>query len=128
MIKMVASVMVGGALGTLGRFVLMGVVGQWVSGTLLPVATLAVNVVGCFIMGALVEILALAWSPSPELRAFLIIGVLGGFTTFSAFSLDVFYLADRGMMLWAAAYIAASVFLSLVGYFIGQSLFRLILA
>lgn len=128
MLKMVASVMLGGAVGTLGRFVLMGILGQWVSGTLLPVATLTVNVLGCFTMGALMEIMALSWSPSPELRAFLIVGVLGGFTTFSAFSLDTFFLMDRGATLGAAAYVGASVFLSLAAFFAGQSLFRLILA
>ena len=127
MIKMVASVMVGGALGTLGRYVLMGFLGQWIGGALLPAATLAVNVLGCFAMGALVEILALAWSPSPELRAFLVVGILGGFTTFSAFSLDVFYLVGRGMVLGAGAYIAASVILSLAAFFVGQSLFRAML-
>ena len=78
-------------------------------------------------LGALVEIGALAWSPSPELRALLVVGVLGAFTTFSTFSLDVAALIGRGAHAAAGAYIALSVVLSIAAFFAGLHLFRSLL-
>ncbi|WP_246200964.1 CrcB family protein [Azospirillum brasilense] len=71
-----AAVAVGGAVGSMARYLLMTAVGHWL-GTQFPYGTLIVNAVGCFTMGALAELAALVWSPSPELRALLMVGVLG---------------------------------------------------
>src|SRR5688572_29968151 len=83
-------------------------------GVMFPWGTLTVNVLGSFAMGALAGWLAFkageGWSQS--LRLFLTTGILGGFTTFSAFSLDAVLLWERGQMGLAAAYVAASVLLS----------------
>lgn len=125
-IKMIASIAVGGAAGAVARYAVMGIVGKWL-GTGFPYATLAVNVAGCFVMGALVEIFALVWSANPEIRALLTVGFLGGFTTFSAFALDVYVLLEHGRPGFAALYIAASVFLSVFAFFGGLYLFRHIL-
>jgi CrcB protein len=123
---MVAAVAAGGAIGAVGRYLLATQVGHWF-GTGFPWGTFAVNVIGCAIMGVLTELFALAWSPSPELRALLTVGILGGFTTFSAFSLDTILLMER--QVWAAAllYVLGSVLLSLAGFFGAMRLMRLVL-
>jgi fluoride exporter len=116
-------VALGGAIGSAARYG----VNVW-SGRLLgsefPWHTFIVNVLGCFAMGALVELMALKLSVSNETRAFLTTGILGGFTTFSAFSLDFAVLVERKSYGAAAAYGAGSVALSLIAVFAGLSLVR----
>ncbi|MCG8696219.1 MAG: CrcB family protein, partial [Minwuiales bacterium] len=92
-----------------------------------PVGTVTVNIVGSFLMGALVALMALKLSPSPELRAFLTVGLLGGFTTFSAFSLDAVLLYERGAFAAAAAYVAVSVVCSIGGLVAGLQIVRQVL-
>ena len=92
-----------------------------------PWGTLAVNVLGSIAMGVLVEVTAQVWSPSPEVRALLVVGVLGAFTTFSTFSLDVVFLIDRGEFLAALAYILASVIVCVAGLYAGMHGMRAIL-
>jgi fluoride exporter len=95
-------------------------------GTAFPWGTLTVNVVGSFLMGAIAGWLAFkageGWSQS--LRLFLTTGILGGFTTFSAFSLDAVLIWERGQIGPAAAYVAASVALSIGGLVAGLALIR----
>jgi CrcB protein len=93
-----------------------------------PWATLTINVVGCFLMGVLIEALAQRYQGTPELRTFLATGVLGGFTTFSAFSLEFATLYERGETLAAAGYVIASVVLTLVAVFAGLAVARAVLA
>jgi CrcB protein len=81
-------------------------------------------VAGCFCMGALVALMALKLNVSPEIRAFLTTGILGGFTTFSAFSLDFALLVERKTYAAALAYGAGSVVLSLIAVFAGLYLVR----
>jgi len=99
-----------------------------VCGPAFPWGTLTVNIVGSFVMGALAGWLAFkaehGWSQ--PLRLFLSTGVLGGFTTFSAFSLDAVLLWERGQAGLAAAYVAASVLLSIAGLMAGLALVRVI--
>ncbi len=113
-----AAIAAGGALGAVARFLVAGAVERWL-GAEFPHGTLAVNVLGSFAMGVLIGVSAVAWSPSPELRAAIAIGLLGGFTTFSTFSLDVAALTGRGEWAPAGIYIMASVFLSIGGLFAG---------
>ena len=120
-------VMAGGALGSLGRYLVATQVSDWLPNLRFPMGTLAVNAIGCAVAGVLIEIFADLWVPSTEARAFLIVGVLGGFTTFSAFSIETFFLIERGSYLLAGAYIAGSVVISLLAFFGAQALFRLIL-
>lgn len=120
---LIAAVALGGALGSAARYLSMAAIGHWL-GAAFPWGTLAVNVVGSLVMGVLVEASALAWSPGPELRAFLTVGVLGGFTTFSTFSLDVAYLAERQESGLAAIYVLASVVLSVMAVFVGMMIVR----
>ena len=125
--KLLAAIALGGAAGALGRhFVAAGMVAWFGHG--FPIGTLVVNVVGSFVMGALVETMALVWSPPLELRALLTVGLLGAFTTFSTFSLDVVTLYQRGEAAQAALYIAASFVLSVGALFAGMRLLRMVLA
>ena len=127
MVKMLLAVAAGGAVGAVGRYLVVSAVGH-IFGTSFPLGTIVVNVIGSFVLGALIEALALAWSPPPELRAMLVVGVLGAFTTFSAFSMDVVLLYERGALGQAALYIAASVILSIAAFFLGLHLLRSALA
>ena len=89
-----------------------------------PVGTLAVNVVGSLLMGLLAGWLALKGSGGSGLRLFLGTGVLGGFTTFSAFSLDAVLLWERGAAAGAALYVLASVVLSILALLLGLAVVR----
>lgn len=121
--KVLLAVAAGGALGAVGRYLVMIQVAHWF-GTAFPFATLAVNVIGSFILGLLIELLALVWSPPQELRALIVVGVLGAFTTFSTFSMDVVLQVERGEANWAMVYVIASVVLSVGGFFAGMYLVR----
>ena len=125
--NMLLAVACGGALGAVARYLVMAQVGHWL-GTVFPYGTLIVNVVGSFALGALIEIMALVWSPSQEVRAILVVGFLGAFTTFSTFSLDVVALVQRDALAQAALYIAASVTLSVAAVYAGMRVFRMVLA
>ena len=89
-----------------------------------PWHTLAVNLIGCFAMGVIVELMALRLNVGNDVRAFLTTGILGGFTTFSAFSLDFALLVERKSYAAAGAYAAGSVLLSLAAVFAGLHLVR----
>jgi len=91
-----------------------------------PWGTIIVNVVGSFLMGLLIEALALRYSGSVELRTFLATGVLGGLTTFSAFSLDFAILLERGAHLPAALYLLGSVSLAILALFAGLAAGRML--
>ncbi len=118
------SVALGGALGACARYG-AGTLMLRLMGPGYPYGTLFVNIVGSFLMGLLIEYMALKWSPSPEMRSFLVTGFLGAFTTFSTFSLDVALQVQRGEYLAAGGYILLSVFLSIVGLFVGLHLMRI---
>ena len=122
-LKTLLFVAAGGALGASARY-LVGVGSGRLLGLGFPWGTLTVNVLGCFLMGLLIEAMALRWSVSNELRAFLTIGILGGFTTFSAFSVDFAYLFERGDHMAAWLYLMASVGLSIGALFLGLAIVR----
>ena len=86
-----------------------------------------VNILGSFILGALVETFAIVWSPSQELRALIVVGALGAFTTFSTFSMDVVFLCSKGQMLQAALYIGSSVAFAGLAFFLALHLMRMVL-
>lgn len=113
----------GGALGAAARY-LAGIGAAWLLGYGFPWGTLAVNVVGCFLMGLLIELGALKLSMSNEMRTFLATGILGGFTTFSAFALDFALLVERKEHMFAWAYLGASVILSVAALFLAMAIVR----
>ena len=125
--KIIFVIAVGGALGAVARYAVMVGAGHWASFSS-PYGTMAVNILGSFLLGALMEIMALFWNPSEEMRVFLLVGVLGGFTTFSSFSLDTVLLLQRNELGLATLYVGGSVVLSILGFLAGLSLLRQVLA
>ena len=117
----------GGALGAVGRYLAVAAIAGLMGGAF-PYGTLAVNVAGCLVLGLLAEAMAAVWPASQEMRAFLVAGLLGAFTTFSAFSLDTVDLVERGHLAAAAAYVLASVALSILALAVGLKAMRLVLA
>jgi CrcB protein len=116
---------VGGALGS-GLRHLVNVGALRLFGPEFPVGTLTVNAVGSLLMGVLVELVALRFDASPELRVLVTTGVLGGFTTFSAFSLDFVLMMERGAYFMAAVYLVASVTVSILAVVGGLTIGRMV--
>ncbi len=116
--KLVLAVALGGAIGAVARHRTVELFARRF-GPDFPWGVLFVNVAGSFLMGLAVEWLMLKLGPAPVWRAFLAAGVLGAFTTFSSFALDVAGLHQRGQLWAAAIYVAASVALSILALFAG---------
>lgn len=123
------NVALGGAIGALGRYQLGRAITHWLGVpvvTTFPWATLAVNVIGSIAMGVLAGWLARHGSGSGEqLRLLLGVGLMGGFTTFSAFSLELMLLIERGQPGTAFAYGAISVLAGLTGLYLGLIVMRI---
>ncbi len=116
-------VFLGGGLGAVLRYG-VGVASLRLLGPAFPFGTLFVNVTGSLAMGLIAGWFAFKGDAAQGWRLFLTTGVLGGYTTFSAFSLDVALLTERGEMALAALYVIASVALSVAGLFAGLWLVR----
>jgi len=101
----------GGALGSVARY-LVGIGSGRLFGTEFPWGTLIINVTGSFMIGAFVGLFATKWDLPQAVRLFLTVGICGGYTTFSTFSLDAYFLLERGQSLASSAYMIASVALS----------------
>ena len=113
----------GGAIGASLRH-LVNLAALRLVGPNFPWGTMAINIAGCFAMGVFIEMLARRFGASNEVRLFVATGILGGFTTFSAFSLDFAVLWERGAMVSALAYALVSVIGSLLALFLGLWLAR----
>jgi CrcB protein len=113
----------GGALGSLLRYFVAGAIASPATAGF-PWGIFTVNVTGGFLMGVIVELGALKLNLTPEIRAFLTVGILGGYTTFSTFSLDSVLLLQRGAYAAAALYITGSTLLSIGALFAGLFLVR----
>lgn len=127
--RLMLAVAVGGAAGSVARYLLQGWVQRRTSETsgwlpLLPTGTLAVNLLGCVAIGLLATLLQERVAVDPALRSGLLIGVLGGFTTFSAFGWETLGLLRAGNLLLAGAYVVASVALGLAGVWLGIAVAR----
>ncbi len=116
----------GGAIGASLRYG-VNVASLAMFGTGFPWGTAFVNVAGSLVMGALVAIMSDVWDTSLQMRVFLTTGVLGGFTTFSAFSMDFATLYERKEYALALAYAGGTVVLSLVAVFAGMWLARAVI-
>lgn len=121
------AVAVGGAVGASGRY-LFNLQMMRLLGPNFPWGTFGVNIIGSFIMGVIAESLALRFNVSSEVRSFLMTGVLGGFTTFSAFSLDAGNMIERNDWGMAGLYVSASVIGSIAALFLGLYAVRTVLA
>ena len=120
---LILAVACGGALGSVMRY-LVGIGAGQLLGTAFPWATLFLNVTGSFLIGVFAESFALFWDVSQVTRVFLTVGICGGYTTFSTFSLDVAVQLGRGAVWPATLYIVASVALSIGALFAGLYLVR----
>ena len=119
----VLAIGIGGAIGSLLRFWMS----TWVhsfAGRGFPYGTLTVNVLGCLVMGVLFVLFTERLSDNAVLRAGLLIGVLGGFTTFSSFSIETFNLIEQGAHLKALANMGASLILCVGATWLGVILGR----
>lgn len=123
MMDKIALVAIGGAGGAVMRYLFAGWVGRAAGAGFM--GTMAVNVLGSFLMGVFAVVLMERFPGSwARLSPLVVTGILGGFTTFSAFSLDAVYLLERGRPMAALGYIGGSVLFSLAGLLAGLSLAR----
>ena len=114
----------GGALGAVARYACGALIGRWLPMNF-PLPTLLINIIGSILMGVFIGLLG-RFMPvqQAELRLFVAVGVLGGFTTFSSFSLDTIVLIERGALLQAGLYVLMSVVLCVIGLYLGLLMTR----
>ena len=124
--KSLLIVALGGGLGSMARYSLSAWVLHHTADWKFPLGTFAVNVLGCFVAGLLAALAERHDLLSPEARLLLFTGLLGGFTTFSAFGLETMFLIRRGELLVAGAYVAASVLFGLVAFWLALKLVTLL--
>lgn len=122
----VLTVAAGGMVGAVLRY-LVNIAATKLAGHGFPLGTMIVNIAGSFAMGALVAAMALSWNASQEMRLFLAVGLLGSFTTFSTFSLDVYTLFERQAYGSLLLYTLGSFCLSLGGLVLGLAIVRRVL-
>jgi len=125
--QLIFAIAAGGALGAVARHYASHVVAVSVGDRGFPFGTFAVNIIGSLLMGVLISAFALKFQASQELRAFLTVGLLGGFTTFSTFSLEGALLIQRGDWQSAALYMGGSLVLGLAFLFAGMWVGKVIL-
>ena len=122
--KAMLLVALGGAIGSVARYQLSGVVMQHAAGWRFPAGTFAVNVLGCLAAGVLAGLAEKHALFSGDARVFLFAGLLGGFTTFSAFGLETMHLLKRGDVAIAMANVVLSVVVGLLALWLGLSAVR----
>jgi CrcB protein len=121
----IVAIALGGSLGAIMRYWLSNAVYLWL-GRGFPYGTLSVNVIGSFIIGIAFILLTERLTLGAEARAFILIGFLGSFTTFSTFSLETLILVQQGLMIKAVINIVISVMLCLIASWGGMNLARAI--
>jgi CrcB protein len=120
-------VFLGGGVGAVARYLMANAVSHYAAPRLFPYHTLSINLLGALAIGMITEFLALKASWPESARFFLITGILGGFTTFSAFSLESALMIERGDYAACAIYIAASVIGTIILVFAGTAVVRAVL-
>ena len=114
----------GGFIGSIGRYLASGAVHQIFPNIYFPIGTAAVNIIGCFLIGVLTGLAELRNLLSSEMRMFLLIGLLGGFTTFSTFGHETIAFMRDGEFLRAAGNVLIQVIMGLSGVWIGYNAIR----
>jgi CrcB protein len=121
-VKGILLVALGGALGSVSRYKLSGLILHHTVDWRFPAGTFAVNVIGCLVAGVLAGFAEKYDYLSPDARIFIFTGILGGFTTFSAFGLETMFLIKRGELMVASANVILSVVAGLIALWIGFGL------
>ncbi len=124
--QILLAIAAGGAAGALIRHGVNNGIQHWI-GAGFPYGILTCNVAGSFLMGLLIAVFAHFWDPPQSLKAFLTVGMLGAFTTFSTFSLDAALMIERNEYTAAAIYVIVSVLLSVGALFGGLHVIRMFL-
>lgn len=112
---------IGGAVGSVCRYLLSSAVLRGL-GTLFPAGTFVVNVLGCLVFGAVAGLTHERFTISPEVRALLLAGVLGGFTTFSSYMNESVVLVREGQFLWAGLNLGGQVVAGFLAFWLAYSL------
>jgi CrcB protein len=124
MLRTLLLIGLGGFLGSISRFLIaLGL--NRIFQSVLPIGTLAVNILGCLFIGIIYSLAEQKNMLSPELRIFLGVGFCGGFTTYSSFAFDQFSLMKTGDFLMLSVYVGASVFLGLIAVYLGSQVHKL---
>lgn len=116
----------GGALGSIGRYLISGWVQAATKSIQFPYGTLAVNLFGCFVIGFLAQLAETRGVFTSESRLFVFVGILGGFTTFSSFGNETFNLARDGELWSSLTNIGANVMIGLFAVWLGRTLAYLV--
>ena len=116
----------GGFLGAISRYALSGLVYRWIKDPWFPYGTLAVNLLGCLIIGILNGLIEIRQLFSPDTRALLLIGFVGSFTTFSTFAFESFSLARDSQFLSTFLNLALHVVLGILFVWLGNALARML--
>ena len=116
----------GGFLGSIGRYLATGAAHHIFPNIYFPIGTAAVNIIGCFLIGVLTGLAELRNLFSPEMRMFLLIGLLGGFTTFSTFGHETVSFMRDGEFLHAVGNVLIQVIIGLAGVWLGYNVTRYI--
>jgi len=124
MLRTLLLIGLGGFLGSISRFLIaLGL--NRIFQSVIPIGTLAVNILGCLLIGIIYSLAEQKNMLSPEFRVFLGVGFCGGFTTYSSFAFDKFSLIKTGDFLMLSVYVGASVFLGLIAVYLGSQIHKL---
>ena len=115
---------IGGFLGSVSRYFVGGWVLRFFAKPWLPYGTITVNILGCFIIGVLHALFEVRNITGLEVRSFLFIGILGGFTTFSTFGYEAFGMIRNGHFLATTTYLVSQLVLGIIGVWLGDLLIR----
>jgi CrcB protein len=117
---------IGGFLGSILRYLISGYVQNLSRSVSFPYGTLSVNIIGCFLIGIISQLVDLQIGVTAETRLFLMVGILGGFTTFSAFGNETMNLLQDQRFFLSLIYIGSHLFIGLSAVFLGRMIIKLV--
>ncbi len=117
---------IGGFFGSIMRYGAGGFIHRWLNNPMFPYGTLFVNILGCFLIGVIGGLVEMRNVFSPEVRLFLLVGFLGGFTTFSSFGMETYYMIRDGQLIPALGNIFGNVGFGLIAVWLGMNATKLI--
>tara|TARA_Y100000768_G_scaffold360631_1_gene318016 strand:- start:363 stop:740 length:378 start_codon:yes stop_codon:yes gene_type:complete len=124
--NLIIAIFLGGGCGALSRYLIIDQINK-ISSNSFPYGTTLVNVLGAFLIGIIYYLLISKIIINEQLKVFITIGFLGGFTTFSSFNLDFFKLIESGNIFLAIVYALASFLITIVAFYIGYSLTKVLI-